>query len=50
MLSYLPDDKPEVRFLFMSILHTTPVGYLSLPKWGRSGHADLPLHYGSVPQ
>ena len=33
MLSYLPDDKPEGAFLFMSILHTTPVGYLSLPKW-----------------
>ena len=50
MPSYRLVVGPGDVFLFLPVLYTTPVGYLSLSEMGRSGHADLPLHYGSVPQ
>lgn len=50
MPSYRLVVGPGDVFLFLPVPYTTPVGYLSLSEMGRSGHADLPLHYGSVPQ
>lgn len=50
MPSYRLVVRPGDVFLFLPVPYTTPVGCLSLSEMGRSGHADLPLHYGSVPQ